>query len=146
MPARKYAASSFNFSTYMPLLTILDETASGSILHQLELEISQEMLTVGELITRRVHDEVATYNERQSGTFQGLVQPTESERVLNGYRLRPSKLIDAEQQVYRALEAFQQNGFFVLVNDRQAESLEEEVWLGDGATVSFLKLTPLVGG
>jgi hypothetical protein len=73
----------------MPLLTILDENASGSILHRLELEISQEMLTVGELIARRVHDEVAAYNERQTGVFQGLVQPTESEKVLNGYRLRP---------------------------------------------------------
>ena len=130
----------------MPLLTILDETASGSILHRLELEISQEMLTVRELIAHRVHDEVAAYNERQGGVFQGLVQPTESEKVLNGYRLRPQKLIDAEQQVYRALEAFQQNGFFVLVNDRQVESLDEEVWLGSGATASFLKLTPLVGG
>ncbi|MBO2007612.1 hypothetical protein [Hymenobacter negativus] len=130
----------------MALLTILDETASGSILHRLELEISQEMLTVRELIARRVHYEVAAYNERQSGVFQGLVQPTESEKVLNGYRLRPQHLIDAEQQVYRALEAFQQNGFFVLVNERQVESLEEEVWLGSGATASFLKLTPLVGG
>ena len=130
----------------MPLLTILDETASGSILHRLELEISQEMLTVRELIARRVHDEVTAYNERQSGVFQGLVQPTESERVLNGYRLRPQHLIDAEQQVYRAWEAFQQHGFFVLVNDRQVESLDEEVWLGTGATASFLKLTPLVGG
>jgi len=130
----------------MPLLTILDETASGSVLHRLALKISQEMLTVGELIAQRVHAEVAAYNARQSGTFRGLVQPTESERVRNGYRLQPSHLIDAEQQVYRALEAFQQNGFFVLVNDRQAESLEEEVWLGAGATASFLKLTPLVGG
>ena len=130
----------------MPLLTILDENASGSILHRLELEISQEMLTVRELIARRVHDEVAAYNERQGGVFQGLVQPTESERVLNGYRLRPQPLIDAEQQVYRALEAFQQNGFFVLVNNQQVESLDEEVWLGSGSTASFLKLTPLVGG
>ena len=130
----------------MPLLTILDENASGSILHRLELEISQEMLTVRELIARRVHDEVTAYNERQTGVFQGLVQPTESEKVLNGYRLRPQQLIDAEQQVYRALEAFQQNGFFVLVNDRQVDSLDEEVWLGTGATASFLKLTPLVGG
>jgi hypothetical protein len=130
----------------MPVLTILDETASGSILHRLELEINQEILTVGELIARRVHDEVSAYNARQTGTFQGLVQPTESEKVLNGYRVRPSHLIDAEQQVYRALEAFQQNGFFVLVNNRQAESLDEQVWLGEGATASFLKLTPLVGG
>ena len=130
----------------MRLLTILDENASGSILHRLELEISQEMLTVRELIARRVHEEVAAYNERQGGVFQGLVQPTESERVLNGYRLQPQHLIDAEQQVYRALEAFQQNGFFVLVNNQQVESLDEEVWLGSGATASFLKLTPLVGG
>lgn len=130
----------------MPTLTILDETASGSIISRLELEISQETLTVREMITRRVHDEVAAYNERQTGVFQGLVQPTESERALNGYKLRPTKRIDGEQQVYRALEAFQQNGFFVLVNDRQAESLDDAVWLGDGATVSFVKLTPLVGG
>ena len=81
-----------------------------------------------------------------SAVFQGLAQPTELEQVLNGYRLRPQQLIDAEQQVYRALEAFQKNGFFVLVNDRQVESLDQEVWLGTGATASFLKLTPLVGG
>ena len=130
----------------MALLTILDETAAGSILSRLEVEINQEMLTVRELIARRVHNEVADYNARQTGTFQGLVQPTESERVLNGYRLRPTKLIDAEQQTYRALEAFQNNGFFLLVNDRQVESLDEEVWLGAGATASFVKLTPLVGG
>ncbi len=130
----------------MALLTILDETASGRIISRLEVEITQEMLTVRELIARRVHDEVAAYNARQTGMFQGLVQPTESERVLNGYCLRPTKLIDAEQQTYRALEAFQQNGFFLLVNDRQAETLDEEVWLGTGATASFVKLTPLVGG
>lgn len=46
-----------------------------------------------------MHDEVAAYNTRQDGLFHGLVQPTESERVLNGYRLRPTKRIDAEQQV-----------------------------------------------
>jgi hypothetical protein len=130
----------------MALLTILDETASGNILRRLEVEIAQETLTVRELIIRRVHDEVTAYNARQDGLYQGLVQPTESERVLNGYRLRLTKLIDAEQQVYRALEAFQNNGFFLLVNDRQAESLDEEIWLGDGATASFVKLMPLVGG
>ena len=130
----------------MALLTILDETATGSIISRLEVEINQEMLTVRELITQRVRDEVAAYNARQTGTFHGLVQPTESERVLNGYRLRPAHLIDAEQQTYRALEAFQNNGFFLLVNDRQAESLDEEIWLGAGATASFVKLTPLVGG
>jgi hypothetical protein len=132
----------------MALLTIQDETASGSILTRLELEIAQEMLTVRELIARRVHDEVAAYNDHQTGVFQGLIQPNDSERLLNGdaYRLRHARRIDAEQQVYHALEAFQNNGFFLLVNDRQAETLDEEIWLGAGATASFIKLTPLVGG
>ena len=76
------------------------------------------------------------------------MQPTDSERLLNGsgYRLRHTKQIDAEQQVYQALHAFENNGFFLLVNDRQVESLDEEIWLGEGATASFLKLMPLVGG
>ncbi len=132
----------------MALLTIQDETATGSILARLELEIAQKMLTVRELIARRVHDEVAAYNHHQTGVFRGFIQPTDSERLLNGdtYRLRPTRRIDAEQQVYRALEAFQNNGFFLLVNDRQAETLDEEIWLGAGAAASFVKLTPLVGG
>lgn len=130
----------------MAYLTIQDETATGGILNRLELEIGQETLTVRELIAQRVQQEVAAYNARQSDVFHGLVQPTDSERVLNGYRLRTHKLIDAEEQLYRALEGFQQNRYFVLVNDRQVETLDEEIWLGTGATASFIKLTPLVGG
>jgi hypothetical protein len=130
----------------MAVLTIQDETATGSVLHRIELEVMQETLTVRELIAQRVHQEVATYNSRQSGVFQGLVQPTDSERVLNGFRMRQPKPLNAEQQLYKALEGFRQNGYFVLVNDRQVESLDEEVWLGAGATASFIKLTPLVGG
>jgi len=91
----------------MLVLIILDETASGSILHRLELEVSQAILPVSELTARRAHNEAVTYNERWSGVFSGLVQPIESEKVLNGYRPRTHKRIDAEHQVYRALEAFQ---------------------------------------
>ncbi|UOG76194.1 hypothetical protein MTX78_06250 [Hymenobacter tibetensis] len=130
----------------MAYLTIQDETATGSILNRLELEITQETLTVRDLIAQRVQQEVANYNVQQLDVYQGLVQPTDSERILNGFRLRKAKLIDAEEQVYKALEGFQQNGYFILVNDRQVESLDEEVWLGAGATASFIKLTPLVGG
>ncbi|UOQ55387.1 hypothetical protein [Hymenobacter cellulosivorans] len=131
----------------MALLTIQDETVAGGILNRLELEITQEMLTVRDVIAQRVQQEVAAYNSRQQEIFQGLVQPLESEQVLNGFRLlRTAKPIDTETQLYKALEGFLQNSYFVLVNDRQVDSLEEEVWLGSGATASFIKLTPLVGG
>lgn len=127
-------------------LLIQDETATGAVLHRLALELAQESITVRELIEQRVRQEVEAYNQRHTDVFAGLVQPTDSERVLNGYRQKTFKPIDAEKQLYKALEAFQQNGYFILVNDRQVESLDEQIWLGPGATAAFVKLTPLVGG
>jgi hypothetical protein len=46
----------------------------------------------------------------------------------------------------KALEAFEGNRFLLLVNDCQAESLDDEIVIEPGTCVSFLKLTPLVGG
>ena len=43
-------------------------------------------------------------------------------------------------------QAFTRNGFFVLVGDRQVESLDEELELKVDTDVSFVKLVPLVGG
>ncbi len=46
----------------------------------------------------------------------------------------------------RALEAFDRNGFFVLVGDKQAGSLDQEFEVKVATEVSFVKLVPLVGG
>ena len=46
----------------------------------------------------------------------------------------------------RALDAFAAGAFLLLVDDRQVESAEEPVRLSDGTVVTFLRLTPLVGG
>ena len=75
-----------------------------------------------------------------------MVSPTATERTLNGYKLTPRRAIDWETQFRRACEAFESNGFFLLVDDRQAESLDEEFSVGVETEVSFVKLTPLVGG
>jgi hypothetical protein len=48
--------------------------------------------------------------------------------------------------VYIALDAFNKNGYFVLVDNKQAESLDQEVKLSPVSSVKFVKLTPLVGG
>jgi hypothetical protein len=79
--------------------------------------------------------------------FHGLVQPTETERTLNGFRLRaPGQVIDPERQFLSAVEAFGRNGFLVLVGDRQVEELDAELDLRTDTEVCFLKLVPLVGG
>ncbi|GAB3979340.1 hypothetical protein GCM10028806_44460 [Spirosoma terrae] len=127
-------------------ITIHDETALGKVLNTYNLPVSQDVLTVADLIRLRVEHEVADYNERLPDTFQALVQPTDAERVLNGYQIRNKRLIDSEKQVYVALDAFQKNGFFILIDNHQAETLDETIAIRPTTTISFIKLTPLIGG
>ncbi|MGC0329941.1 hypothetical protein RKD23_002931 [Streptomyces sp. SAI-170] len=130
----------------MGIVMFVDETTSGSRSEGRPLEVAEERLGARELIRRRVFEEVAEYNARTPAVFQGLVQPQDAERVLDGYALRTPRRIDPEQQTALALEAFTRNGFLLLVGDRQVTELDEEIELGSGTEVTFLKLVPLVGG
>ncbi|HMO25421.1 MAG TPA: hypothetical protein PKB10_04060 [Tepidisphaeraceae bacterium] len=130
------------------LLTIRDETATGGITGELTLDVLDETITVRELIRSRVYQEVQDHNlaHRQSaGRFRGLVQPSEIEQQLNGPPRAPRE-IDWKKQFNVACEAFERNGFFILIDDRQADSLDETITLRHDTTISFVKLTPLVGG
>ena len=127
-------------------LTVYDETPTGERSGGLKLEFLTEQVTARELIRRRVYEEVQEYNLKQPDYFRGLVQPTDAERVLNGYKLRQRRRLDWEQQYARAVEAFERNGFFILVDDRQVEALDEEIPIRLNTEVSFVRLVPLVGG
>lgn len=127
-------------------LTIRDETTAGEKLSEWSLEVLTERITVCELIRSRVYQEVQDYNLRQSGPFRGLVQPTDLERSLNDPKEKKPRRIDWKQQFERAIEAFESRRVLVLVNDRQADSLDEEIEVRPDTTVTFLKLTLLVGG
>ena len=127
-------------------IVICDELLNGTITNQFEISLESDSLTVRDLITKRVSIEIENYNKRLPQYFNGLIEPKEAERTLNGYKLKPKQLIDVEKQVYIALDAFQKNGFFVLVDDEQLEELEQQVVLKSTSKISFVKLTPLVGG
>jgi hypothetical protein len=127
-------------------LTIHDETTSGQKTHCLTLECLTERMTVRELIRARIYQEVQDYNLKEPEYFRGLVEPTEAEQTLNGCRLRQRRKIDWQQQFKRACEAFERNGFFILVGDKQAGALDEEFDVQVDTEVSFVRLVPLVGG
>lgn len=127
-------------------LTIHDETSSGQKTNTFTLDCLTERMTVRELIRARIYQEVQDYNQKQPEYFRGLVEPTNAERVLNGYKLKAKRKIDWQEQFNRALTAFERNGFFVLVGDKQAESLDQEFEVKVDTEVSFVKLVPLVGG
>lgn len=127
-------------------LTIHDETASGQKTNTFTLDCLTERMTVRELIRARIYQEVQDYNQKEPEYFRGLVEPTNAERVLNGYRLRARRKIDWQEQFERSLQAFERNGFFVIVGNKQAESLDQQFDVHVDTEVSFVKLVPLVGG
>jgi hypothetical protein len=138
----------------MATLTIRDETATGKTTGELTLDVLDETITVRELIRSRVYQEVQDHNRRKASAepikFNGLVTPRDEERMLNagsgGDRPRHLREIDWRKQFDVACDAFQRNGFFVLVDDKQVESLDEQITIGATTTVSFVRLMPLVGG
>ena len=128
-------------------LLIKDVTFTGKILNQIEIAVKNERSTVKELIAARVEAEVKAYNKKLPEYFNGLIQPSNAEKTLNGFKLKNRKqTIDIEKQVLIALDAFQKNGYFVLIDDQQATDLEQEVLVNTITEVNFVKLTQLVGG
>lgn len=128
----------------MKTLVIKDEALSGKVLNEIALQFENEYITVKELIAKRIEKEVERYEQDISNyKTKGLVLPSNLEKRLNN---KKKFEIDIEKQTYVALDAFMNNGFFILIDDEQVEELEQK-FLVDGTTdVSFVKLTPLVGG
>src|SRR5262245_2352342 len=125
-------------------LSILDETTAGECHTAGAFQFNTTALTLRELIRVRVQQEVKQFNETEVTVFRGLVQPEESERMLNGARERP--VLDWEKQFAKAITAFKGNGFLVLVDDQQITDLDETLHLSTESQITFLKLVPLTGG
>src|ERR1700736_2548367 len=129
----------------MPLaLSVHDETTAGESRSAGIFQFDTARLTLRELVRLRVEQEVDRFNSADYEMFQGLVQPEESERVLNGVRTRP--VLDAQKQLAKAIAAFKGNGFLVLLDDRQIMDLDEVLHLTAQSKITFLRLVPLVGG
>ena len=127
-------------------LTIRDETTGGKVTGEISLSFPEEKITVQDLIRERVYQEVQDYNNQPVECFKGLVCPTGAEETLNGFKRKERKLIDWKKQFEKATEAFESNRILILIDEKQAESLDEEFLVSPKTDVVFLKLTLLVGG
>jgi hypothetical protein len=125
---------------------VRDESTAGGSLHEFALEILTERISVRELIRSRVYQEVQDYNQKQPEIFRGLVQPTDAEVTQNGFKLKKRRSIDWKKQFDKAIEAFESNRILILVDNKQVDSLDQEIEVKPGTEVSFLRLTMLVGG
>jgi hypothetical protein len=127
-------------------LTCYDEQLDGEKTPAVDIYLESAKTTIRDIIKARIYQEVQDYNQQLGEVFMGLVKPSAAEQAINGYKMKEKKPIDWQRQSDLALSAFMSNGFFVMINDQQAEALDEEVEIGPSTTVSFIKLVPLVGG
>jgi hypothetical protein len=127
-------------------LTIYDETTLGQTTNELTLDFLTEHITVRELIRSRVYQEVKDYNARKGEFFRGLVQPTHAETTLNGFKMRVRREIDWQRQYDKAVEAFEVTRIIILIDNKQVESLDQDIVIRSDTQVTFLRLMPLVGG
>jgi hypothetical protein len=109
-------------------------------------------LTLRELISLAVREELAAYSERRiERTF---AQALSEQRIAAG---RAAGRIDSGQRhtapppspevaVGTALEAFEDGLFLVLVDGRQETKLDAQVFVSADSTVTFLRLVALAGG
>lgn len=130
----------------MNTVLIKDQTIGGEGINTINLEFKKDIITVKDMIISRVKKEVEVYNSKITTRYTGLVIPEKVEKLLNKKQGSEKNKVDFEKQTYIALDGFLNNQFFVIINDKQAESLDEEVDLSKVKEVEFIKLTPLVGG
>ena len=132
----------------MQTLTIRDEVTSsmGKADYVITIRLTSPRLTVRDLIRERVRQEVEDFNDKQSELYNGLVQPTDTERTLNGFKFRTRRNLDWQEQFDKAIEGFQRNAFILLVDDLQVDDLDQLIAISPETQVTFVKLVPLVGG
>jgi len=129
---------------------LLTDEIGGEIYSVGEVRLHKPVITVRELIGVRVDLELEAHRDR--------VMPGVSSRELqlNGPEktLRPSLFqacrggdsLARDRLIVAAEQGFLRNRFFILLDDRQAERLDDQLELDKTGTVTFLLLTPLQGG
>jgi hypothetical protein len=125
---------------------IWDELIPGPRSAVATITLPEAGTTTRELIRGRVRQEVERHNQSMPELFQGLVQPEESEQILNGFRMKTKRPLDWQVQYERACASFERNGFLLFVDGHQVGELDERIELRPESEVQFVKLVPLVGG
>lgn len=111
-----------------------------------------EHVTLRQLITRIVTEEVEGFHKRQAE--QQLFRVLTAEQIAEGKeagRIDPAakayrQTVLRETAVRTALQAFEDGLYFVFIDDDQKESLDETVLLAADSTLKFIRLVALAGG
>jgi hypothetical protein len=137
-----------------PTLTISGKVIgkSQNLFTTWHMDVPNQQLTLGELLTQVVQAEIAAFCDRQSQKrltkVLGLIE-IEAGAALGKIDSGGSDLqqvVNEQQVIDNALQSFQDGFYLVFIDDQQQEDLADLVDLQANSELLFLRLTPLVGG
>jgi signal transduction histidine kinase len=137
-----------------PTLTISGKVIgkSQNLFTTWQMNLPNQQLTLGELLTQVVQAEIKAFHDRQSQQrltkVLGLVEiaagVAQGKITSGGSEL--DQTVDEQQAIDNALQSFQDGFYLVFIDDQQQENLADLVDLKTNSELLFLRLTPLVGG
>lgn len=114
---------------------------------ELEWRAAEE---ASQAVKAQVQEEQAQLQARRGGPTEGSLEVSLNTRGARGLGLFADQARSEERKLERmfkaAEEGFRTQRLFVLLDDRQALDLDEEIDVAGTGTATFLLLTPLQGG
>ncbi len=125
------------------------------LIHELQVPLSfaQESITLRELITQIVLNQVAAFQERQAENRLTRVLSAEQieqgqirGKIDMGGRTDLNQQVDPQAAVATALQAFDDGLYLVFVDETQQHSLDAPITLQSNSHITFIRLIMLAGG
>jgi hypothetical protein len=111
----------------MSEIVMRDITRAGRELGRSHLADLPSRSTVGALLETRIRREIAAYNAEPGQVFVGLVQPHDTIRHSDGFRMRAPRRLDADAAVTAARGAVAAGMLAFLLGDDRLTHLEQVV-------------------
>ena len=128
----------------MASVRIRDESRAGHPLGGAELSGLPRRASLRQLLHSRIHGEVEAYNDDPGRVFRGFVQPADSVRHSDGFRLREPRPLEAEVMVAAAEAAVARGLVTFRIGDTVTQDLEMLVDVSEVDEVVALFERPVV--
>lgn len=132
----------------MTKMKITDETLSGVSLNTMNLYFEENQINLSQLIATRVSIELESFSQKEENSTYTLLESSKFQTFQSDTKASKGEeyALYVSQNIKIALDAFRNNQFMVFINDHQVDNLDATFLLDEIEKVSFIKLTPLVGG
>lgn len=129
----------------MATITITDTSTDLTTRETFSLDFLTERVTVRELIRSRVYQAVSEHNAAARKRFLEWVEAGAAGGRRNPSAHEPAS-IDWEAHYQSALGAFEKGHYLIFVDSQPARDLDAELELAAETEITFLRMTPLIGG